>query len=80
MEAATSVCVCVHLSKCARLSQYGCQSVPSIIRQCVCARACLCGRAAPDEVTDKGWPFGGPSLSPSYRLSINYFPGFRHTH
>lgn len=69
------VLVCVHLSKPTRLFQYGCQCAPSIIRQCVF----VCGRAAPDEVTDKGWPFGGPSLSPSYSPSINYSPSFSHT-
>lgn len=35
--------------------------------------------AAPDEVTGKGWPFRGPSLSPSHRLGINYSPSFSHT-
>lgn len=43
-----------------------------------CVLVCVDG-AVPDEVTGKGWPFGGPSLSPSYRLGINYSPSFNHT-
>lgn len=46
-------------------------SVFAVNHRKVCA--CLCGQAEPDEVTDKSWPFRGPSLFPSYRLSINYF-------
>lgn len=62
------LCVAPFVKACSVLSIL--LSVFAVNHKTACVR--LCGRAEPDEVNDKSWPFGGPSLSPSSRLSINY--------